>query len=164
MGKVRNSLTPEAVLSLVEETVASCNSYKNRRNRNSTLIMAACIAAIAVFDLSVTDHGISALIGYQSKMAGKMAESATFAETRAEETGTGEETSGALGIITITATTLNIRNSPNGEIIGTAAKGETYEYFALENNWYQIIYDGQTGYVFGDYAKEAEGGSGNGNH
>lgn len=48
---------------------------------------------------------------------------------------------------------LNLRSSPslNGTIIGAIPNGTTVSVTGREGNWYAVIYNGQNGYVSGDY-------------
>lgn len=51
---------------------------------------------------------------------------------------------------------LNVRSAPGveGSIVGQIYVGEKYEYEEEQNGWYKVIlYDGSTGWVFGDYAR-----------
>ena len=54
-------------------------------------------------------------------------------------------------------TTVNVRPESNTDLpeIGTVYAGETLEVIRkLDNGWYEVIYNGQTGYVCGDYVRE----------
>ena len=48
---------------------------------------------------------------------------------------------------------LNLRSAPNlnGTIIGTIPNGATVSVTGSSGNWYAVIYNGQNGYVSGDY-------------
>lgn len=54
---------------------------------------------------------------------------------------------------TVTADVLNLRDSPQGEIIGSVRKGQTVEVLeGPDRNWYyKISYKGDTYYVYGTY-------------
>ena len=56
-----------------------------------------------------------------------------------------------LGNIHIQASLLNVRETPNGTIIGKVGFGETYDYYEKQNKWLKIDYEGKAGYIFGDY-------------
>lgn len=57
------------------------------------------------------------------------------------------------GRVTLTSGYLNIRSGPstNSQIIGTAPNGATVEILRRVGDWYQILYNGINGYVFGRY-------------
>lgn len=56
---------------------------------------------------------------------------------------------------TITASTLNVRENPNGAIIGQLSYGEDVTVISNENGWCCIKYGDGIGYVFGDYVNAA---------
>lgn len=64
-----------------------------------------------------------------------------------------------IGNIHIQASWLNVRETPNGTIIGKVAFGEKHDYYEEENRWLKIQYEDSYGYVFGDYGDiyDAEG-------
>lgn len=65
---------------------------------------------------------------------------------------------------TVTASALNVRRSASTSsgVIGTVRKGQTVEVVQKVNDtWYQINYNGSTGYVHGSYIS-LNGGSGSG--
>lgn len=52
------------------------------------------------------------------------------------------------GIATILVNTLNIRKTPNGEIIRTANQGAKYQITGITNDgWYRLAYDGGEAYI-----------------
>ncbi len=57
---------------------------------------------------------------------------------------------------TVTASSLNVRQSPNSTVIGRLAYGETVTVLGAENGWYRIQYGDGIGYVFGDYVTATE--------
>jgi len=65
-----------------------------------------------------------------------------------------------LGEVTITKTPtgyLNVRQQPSSSstLVAKVNPGETYQYTAVKNGWYQIVLkDGTTGWVLGTYAKK----------
>ncbi len=52
---------------------------------------------------------------------------------------------------TITASTLNVRETPNGTVIGQLSHSDTVNVLGYENGWCRIQYGDTTGYVYGDY-------------
>jgi len=59
----------------------------------------------------------------------------------------------------VTSTGLNVRSSwsTNGEILGTVSYGTDLTVTGLcENGWVQVLYQGQTGYVSGEYVADYE--------
>ncbi len=52
---------------------------------------------------------------------------------------------------TITASTLNVRETPNSTVIGQLSYGQNVTVIGYENGWCQIQYDNKTGYIYGDY-------------
>lgn len=65
---------------------------------------------------------------------------------------------GNLGAIYLTVNTvstdLNIRETPNGVIIGSVSKGAKVELIEKTTpNWYKIKYQGKTGYCFSKHLK-----------
>lgn len=61
------------------------------------------------------------------------------------------ETYGNKGIVTTES--LRIRKEPSleGEKIGSGKKGNSFEILGQEGDWYQVEYNGNTGYMFGAY-------------
>lgn len=59
------------------------------------------------------------------------------------------------GRVEITGGTVNVRSGPgtNNSIIGTAHKGDRYEYGLTTDGWVQIDYNGAIGWVSGKYTK-----------
>jgi uncharacterized protein YgiM (DUF1202 family) len=53
---------------------------------------------------------------------------------------------------------LNVRNQPGtyGIIIDRAEPGETYEYTDQDGNWYEIVLEEKTGWVYGEYIEIVE--------
>ena len=68
-----------------------------------------------------------------------------------EEENESESKEEALGYIDIKASWLNVRETPNGTIIGKVALGESYNYYEIKDKWLRIEYEGSRGYIFGDY-------------
>jgi uncharacterized protein YgiM (DUF1202 family) len=63
---------------------------------------------------------------------------------------------------TVTADVLNVRSGPgtNYDRIDTLANGKKVTLLGASNGWYQISYDGKTGYVSGTYIQiESSGGT-----
>lgn len=57
------------------------------------------------------------------------------------------------GQVRITGGTVNVRTGPGKEIIGVCKKGETFDYSAAKDGWYQIDFNGRAGWVSGKYAE-----------
>lgn len=56
-----------------------------------------------------------------------------------------------IGYICIQAGKLNVRETPNGTILGTVSQGETHDYFEEESGWLKIAYGEGEGYVCSKY-------------
>lgn len=58
-------------------------------------------------------------------------------------------------VVNVTST-LRIRESAstNSSVLGTMRNGNTFDIISKSGSWYQIKYNGITGYVHGDYVKE----------
>ena len=58
-------------------------------------------------------------------------------------------------VVNVTST-LRIRESAstNSSVLGTMRNGSTFDIISKSGSWYQIKYNGITGYVHGDYVKE----------
>ena len=58
-------------------------------------------------------------------------------------------------VINVTST-LRIRKSAStsSAVLGTIRNGSTFDIISKSGSWYQINYNGVTGYVHGDYVKE----------
>lgn len=67
--------------------------------------------------------------------------------------GTTQPSTRQRGRVTLTSGYLNIRNGPStaSQIIGTAPNRATVEIIRRVGDWYQILYNGINGYVFGRY-------------
>ncbi len=52
---------------------------------------------------------------------------------------------------TVTADTLNVRQSPNSTVIGQLTYGQNVTVIGYEDGWCKIQYDDKTGYIFGNY-------------
>ena len=63
-------------------------------------------------------------------------------------------------VVNVTST-LRIRESAstNSSVLGTMRNGSTFDIISKSGSWYQIKYNGITGYVHGDYVKEVEASS-----
>ena len=63
-------------------------------------------------------------------------------------------------VVNVTST-LRIRESASTDssVIGTMRNGNTFDIISKSGNWYQIKYNGITGYVHGDYVKEVTASS-----
>ncbi|MBQ8039473.1 MAG: SH3 domain-containing protein, partial [Lachnospiraceae bacterium] len=57
----------------------------------------------------------------------------------------------AIGSIVIRAWLLNVREEPNGTILGTVAKEEVHPYYEERDGWVRIKFNGGYGYVAGGY-------------
>ena len=62
---------------------------------------------------------------------------------------------------TTTATGLNMRVQPEGEVIGQIAQNDTFAILENHDEWYRIAYRGATGYVSAEYVEWAEDGDAN---
>lgn len=54
---------------------------------------------------------------------------------------------------------LNVRNTPWGAVIGNLKKGSVINITGREGDWYRIIYNGKTAYVYAALVKTAAGAS-----
>lgn len=74
------------------------------------------------------------------------------------------ELSGSFGTGTINASYVRMRSGPgtNSSILGTYSSGTAMEVTGVNGNWYQVSYNGTTGYVRSDYMSlsGAAGGGG----
>lgn len=63
-------------------------------------------------------------------------------------------------VVNVTST-LRIRESAStsSAVLGTIRNGSTFDIISKSGSWYQIKYNGITGYVHGDYVKEVEASS-----
>lgn len=63
-------------------------------------------------------------------------------------------------VVNVTST-LRIRESASTDssVVGTMRNGNTFDIISKSGNWYQIKYNGITGYVHGDYVKEVTASS-----
>ena len=63
-------------------------------------------------------------------------------------------------VVNVTST-LRIREeaSTNSSVLGTIRNGSTFDIISKSGGWYQIKYNGITGYVHGDYVKEVTASS-----
>lgn len=75
-------------------------------------------------------------------------ESVTEVSVESETEPEIEEVLNAIGSIHIQMGSLNVREIPNGEIIGEVHFGETYDYYEIKENWVKIAYDDTFGYVY----------------
>jgi len=66
---------------------------------------------------------------------------------------TTSTTSTQTGTVVNVNTEVNVRSGPDTSYpkLGTAAKGSTWTVIAKTGDWYKIDYDGETGYIHGDY-------------
>ncbi len=74
-----------------------------------------------------------------------------------ESAGTGDaaaQTGGGAGKVTVTKSDVNVRNKAgtDGDIIGKAANGSSYTLKGESGEWYEIDYNGQSGYIRNDMA------------
>jgi uncharacterized protein YgiM (DUF1202 family) len=67
-----------------------------------------------------------------------------------------EETTPQIVKVKITAKSVNVRKEPNtsSKIIGKVKKGETFTEMDELDGWFEISYNGETGYVSADYVTE----------
>jgi uncharacterized protein YgiM (DUF1202 family) len=87
-------------------------------------------------------------------------------ETTSGSSATSDQSSSTSTLATTTSTTstligtvinvnsaVNVRSGPGTSysILGTAAKGSTWTVIAKTGDWYKIDYEGETGYIRGDY-------------
>ncbi len=56
--------------------------------------------------------------------------------------------------VEITASSLNVRNIPNGNRIGALKKGHIFEALENKNSWIKLVFGNGFGYVSADYVKE----------
>ncbi|MDO4965094.1 MAG: transglutaminase domain-containing protein [Lachnospiraceae bacterium] len=56
-----------------------------------------------------------------------------------------------IGLIDITASALNVRETPNGNVRGAVKKDEISYFYGFSGNWLQILYNGQYGFVYSKY-------------
>lgn len=78
-------------------------------------------------------------------------ESVTKMSVESETEPETEEVLNAIGSIYIQMGSLNVREIPNGEIIGEVYFGEKYDYYEVQGNWVKIAYDDTFGYVYKVY-------------
>ena len=67
--------------------------------------------------------------------------------------GASQPSTSQRGKVTLTSGYLNFRNGPStsSQVIGAAPNGATVEIIKKVGDWYQIIYNGTNGYVYGRY-------------
>lgn len=53
--------------------------------------------------------------------------------------------------VKVTASALNVRKTPNGTILGSVAKGTTLEIYSVSNNWADVLWGNNGGYICLDY-------------
>lgn len=53
--------------------------------------------------------------------------------------------------VKVTASALNVRNTPNGTILGSVDKGRTLEIYSVSNNWADVLWGNNGGYICLDY-------------
>ena len=56
-----------------------------------------------------------------------------------------------VGLIKVTASALNVRETPNGTIKGSVKKDDICYFYGYSGNWLQVLYNGQYGFVFSKY-------------
>jgi len=56
-----------------------------------------------------------------------------------------------IGYIYIQTGKLNVRETPNGKILGTVSLGETHDYYEEKGKWLKIVYEDGEGYVYSIY-------------
>jgi len=78
--------------------------------------------------------------------------SGSYINTAAAKVSEDEKAESFTGTVTVDSS-LNIRNSPWGDIIGSFSNGEQVEVVGKAGNWYKIKHDGGFAYVYADYIK-----------
>lgn len=58
-----------------------------------------------------------------------------------------------VGSLVVTASALNVRKTPNGEIMGLVNRDDMCYVYGFSGNWLQILYNGQYGFVYSKYVK-----------
>ncbi|MCC8027402.1 MAG: SH3 domain-containing protein [Clostridium sp.] len=167
MGKVRNEVTPASVNSLAGEVMEYDRSVINKQIKPWSRLAFLCAAGVFMFEWMAPGHGVVELVK-QNRMITEARKTAakegkvkrgdgTFSETAAPAS--EEETKESAAFLTVTAKVLKVRSSPNGDVIGKAEKGQSFEYLEVtDDNWYRILYEGREGYVFGEYVSEQSRG------
>ncbi|WP_164667634.1 SH3 domain-containing protein [Virgibacillus doumboii] len=61
------------------------------------------------------------------------------------------DSSGTFGVTDSGNENLNLRNSPNGTIIGKIPDGSTVKIIGTDGEWYNVKYNGKFGWAHGDY-------------
>ncbi len=90
--------------------------------------------------------------GGEVQNAEKKEEEAPAAEATTTEQPKQETTSSSSKKITVNeAVSVRASASTEGEKIGSAYKGATYDLLGEESGWYKISYDGKTAYIKSDY-------------
>lgn len=58
-----------------------------------------------------------------------------------------------MGLIKITASALNVRETPNGKVAGCLKKDEISYIYGFLGNWLQVLYNGSYGFVYSKYTE-----------
>ncbi len=71
----------------------------------------------------------------------------------------GTTPSGKIATVTNAPNGVNIRQKPNGKILGEAHNGDTFEVKGKKGNWTKVVYGGDIAYIFTSYLTISGGGS-----
>lgn len=74
---------------------------------------------------------------------------------------TVKETSSKTGYVKLSSTSsyLNLRNSPNGSVLGSLSNGTKLNIVGISGSWYKVSANGKTGYVSSSYVSESQASS-----
>ncbi len=106
----------------------------------------------------IGEEGNWSKIKYKDTTAYIRSDFLTTAEST--DTGTGDGAAaapaGGAGTVTVTKSDVNVRNKAgtDGDIIGKAASGSSYTLKGESGEWYEIDYNGQSGFIRNDMASK----------
>ena len=105
----------------------------------------------------IGEEGNWSKIKYKDTTAYIRSDFLTTAEsTDTGATGTEGAATGGAGTITVTKSDVNVRNKAgtDGDILGKAGNGSTYTLKGESGEWYEIDYNGQSGFIRNDMASK----------
>ncbi|MBO6111722.1 MAG: SH3 domain-containing protein [Lachnospiraceae bacterium] len=105
----------------------------------------------------IGEEGNWSKIKYKDTTAYIRSDFLTTAEsTDTGATGTEGAATGGAGTITVTKSDVNVRNKAgtDGDILGKASNGSTYTLKGESGEWYEIDYNGQSGFIRNDMASK----------
>ena len=164
MSENKTGITPDTVKKIMDKIEAAERKTKPRFRISPIIAGILCFAVMYFLDESpvfgnVTFNDAKAFFLAEAGVDTHPEEKETESVEEESEESTEEESSSVQEekTLRVTAEKLNVRESPDGAVIGSVQSGDELTYYDMtQDGWYRIEYEGGEGYVYSGYVTPLE--------